>query len=362
MLFEDIIKELNDIDINNKEKIKILINYINIDDNNFNNWVENIFSDKINQFDMEKLPYLIDELYKTTDKYYFMLCCMLIESTCDKLPFLTNLENYPIFAAKFEMLIHTLVDVYDRVDNGIANCMALIIVNKDPEFTKFDDELKSILINATKRKLTGILNYLKEGNINPNVYYDLEIIVDLACYLKNKEISSIINEIDKVRNNNDADIYIMKYKIINNIDISKDKLELFKNNQEKLFLVYGIFEKLGANEKYMADITQEQLAKSNMIRWLAYPTELSSIPDKIELLGEFTFNDYKCFAYSFSKDNFKISGNLLGISGGFPVDKVTTKTSGYTFSKFEVVSDDWEKQATELAQFICDAWLDRNSS
>ena len=43
MLFEDIIKELNDIDINNKEKIKILINYINIDDNNFNNWVENIF-------------------------------------------------------------------------------------------------------------------------------------------------------------------------------------------------------------------------------------------------------------------------------------------------------------------------------
>ena len=42
-----------------------------------------------------------------------------------------------------------------------------------------------------------------------------------------------------------------------------------------------------------------------MIRWLKCPTELGGIPDKIELLGEFTYNNTKCFAYKFSKSNFK---------------------------------------------------------
>lgn len=33
---------------------------------------------------MNKLPYLIDELYKTNDKIKFMLYCMLLEASCDK--------------------------------------------------------------------------------------------------------------------------------------------------------------------------------------------------------------------------------------------------------------------------------------
>ena len=112
-------------------------------------------------------------------------------------------------------------------------------------------------------------------------------------------------------------------------------------------------EEFNVQDKYLSDVSQEKLAIVDMKRWLCYPTELGSEPDMIELLGEFIFNEQKCFAYKFKKEGFSIEGELLGISGGYPINKVSAKASGYTFSKFEKVSDEnWQQQAFELATFI----------
>ena len=359
MDFSKLIERVNVINPDDKNSIIDIVNNIDINEDNFDQWVDSIFSDKINLFDMGKLPYIIDELYKTNDKLKFMLCCMLLESTCDKLDFITNLEKYPLFVAKFEVLVNTLTTVYEHVDNGIANCVSLIIINNDPKFNYFDDDMKDRIINATKRKLKDILNYLKKQNINSLVYEDLEVIVDMSCYLNDKEISNIIDEIDHLGKNENADIFIMKYKIINNMKISDKKLKMLKQDSERLWLLYSIMEELNINNVYLNDVSQESIAKSNMIKWLKYPTELGGNPDKIELLGEFIYNNTKCFAYKFSKNNFKISGDLLGVSGGFPLDKISSITSGYTFSKFENVSDDWEKQSNELVEFIINCWKNR---
>ncbi len=359
MDFSKLIERVNVINPDDKNSIIDIVNNIDINEDNFDQWVDSIFSDKINLFDMGKLPYIIDELYKTNDKLKFMLCCMLLESTCDKLDFITNLEKYPLFVAKFEVLVNTLTTVYEHVDNGIANCVSLIIINNDPKFNYFDDDMKDRIINATKRKLKDILNYLKKQNINSLVYEDLEVIVDMSCYLNDKEISNIIDEIDHLGKNENADIFIMKYKIINNMKISDKKLKMLKQDSERLWLLYSIMEELNINNVYLNDVSQESIAKSNMIKWLKYPTELGGNPDKIELLGEFIYNNTKCFAYKFSKNNFKISGDLLGVSGGFPLDKISSITSGYTFSKFENVSDDWEKQSNELVEFIVNCWKTR---
>lgn len=359
MDFSKLIERVNVINPDDKNSIIDIVNNIDINEDNFDQWVDSIFSDKINLFDMGKLPYIIDELYKTNDKLKFMLCCILLESTCDKLDFITNLEKYPLFVAKFEVLVNTLTTVYEHVDNGIANCVSLIIINNDPKFNYFDDDMKDRIINATKRKLKDILNYLKKQNINSLVYEDLEVIVDMSCYLNDKEISNIIDEIDHLGKNENADIFIMKYKIINNMKISDKKLKMLKQDSERLWLLYSIMEELNINNVYLNDVSQESIAKSNMIKWLKYPTELGGNPDKIELLGEFIYNNTKCFAYKFSKNNFKISGDLLGVSGGFPLDKISSITSGYTFSKFENVSDDWEKQSNELVEFIVNCWKTR---
>ena len=362
MDFLGLIDKVNNFNLNDKNEMYKIVEQIDINENNFNQWVDNIFSDNVKSFDMGKLPYLIDELYQTNDRLKFMLCCMLLESTCDKLNFVTNLENYPVFEAKFQEILNTLVTVYERVDNGIANCMTLIALNNDPEFKYFSDELKSRLVEASKRKLNGILNYLKTQNINPVVYDDLEVIVDLCCYLKNQDISRIIDEIDNLGDNSTADIFIIKYKIINNLNVSNSKIERLKNDNVNLNTLYGITEKLGVNNTYLGDVTQEQIALSNMIRWLRYPTELNGIPDKIELLGEFVINNTKCYAYKFSKNDFSVKGDLLGVSGGYPLDKVSASSTGYTFSKFEQVTANWEQQAKEIVNMIIEYWKQRENN
>lgn len=354
MNFLELVEKTNELDVNSKQEITNIVNNIAIDEKNFDEWLNNIFSDKINLFDMSKLPYIIDELYRSNDKFYFMLCRMLLESTCDKLKFITNLENYPLYAAKFETIKKTLVSVYEYVYNDVATCMALIILNNDPEFKRFDEELKERLINATVKKLDEIINYIKNNTnkINPLVYDDLEIIIDLACYLKSQEINKRVDEIDNLLTDNKMDIFIIKYKIINNLTPIESKIDRIKKDEENLITLYRIMEKLKVNNKYLSDVTQEMIAKSDMIKWLIYPTELGSKPDKIELLGNFIFNDTKCFAFSFSKENFKENSTLLGISGGYPIDNISSNTCGYTFSKFDKLSDNWKNQALELATFI----------
>lgn len=363
MNFLELIEKTNNLDVKNKNEITNIVNSINITEKNFNEWIENIFSEsgKIDSFNMSKLPYIVDELYKSNDKLLFMLGCMLLEATCDKLEFITNLEDYPLFKAKFEMLLNTLVRVYELVDNGIANCMALIILNNDAEFTLFNDALTERLTRATIRKLNDIINYIKNNGktINPMVFEDLEVIIDLACYLKNQEISKLISEIDNLITNNITDIFIIKYSIINNLNIKEDKIARIKNDEENLITLYNVMEKLKANDKYLSDVSQEMIAKSDMIRWLCYPTELGSKPDKIELLGSFIFNNSKCFAFSFSKESFRIKGTLIGVSGGYPIDHISSVTCGYTFSKFDVLSEDWNTQAIELVSFISDYWKNR---
>ena len=359
----ELIEKTNNLDVQNKNEIVNIINNIDITERNFNEWIDNIFSDngKVDSFNMSKLPYIIDELYKSDNKLLFMLGCMLLESTCDKLEFITNLENYPLFKAKFETLENTLVSVYEYVDNGIANCMALIILNNDPKFSLFNDELKERLTKATIRKLNDIVNYIKsnENDINPIVFESIEVIIDLACYLKNQEISKLVSEIDNLISNNKSDIFIIKYSIINNLNFKEAKINKIKNDEENLITLYSVMEELNVNNKYLSDVSQEMVAKSDMIRWLSYPTELGSKPDKIELLGSFVFNDTKCFAFSFSKENFSIKGTLIGVSGGYPMDYVSSVTCGYTFSKFEVLSEDWNAQALELVNFISDYWKNR---
>ena len=71
---------------------------------------------------------------------------------------------------------------------------------------------------------------------------------------------------------------------------------------------------------------------------------------------EFMYKNTKCFAYKFSKKDFQVKGDMLGVVGGYPIDKVSSISSGYTFSKFEKVEDDWKKQANDLVKFISGYW------
>lgn len=361
MNFEEFKEELKSLNVDSKKSVEMFVENINVNESNFEYWIDNIFSDKINELELNKLPYVIDCLFTTNDKLKFMLCCMLIESTCESLPFITNLENYPVYRAKYKVLKNTLVTVYERVDNGIANCMELIMLNNDPKFEMFSEEEKYRLIQATKRKLNDILTYLeKNEDVNEAVYNVLELIIDLATYLNDYDIESLINRISNYKMNFSCKLFIMKYKIINNLEIESGKIEELLKSKKELERVVNLFEKNNMLDKLpLNNITQEEIAKSNMIKWLEYPTELGKIPDEIELIGKFEFNNHMYYAYKFKSNDFIVKDFMLGIAGGYEKDKITSITTGCTFSKFEVLKDNYIQQAIELVEFIYSYWSNK---
>ena len=60
------------------------------------------------------------------------------------------------------------------------------------------------------------------------------------------------------------------------------------------------------------------------------------------------------YEYKFTsvKDEFKDRGYMIGISGGFPKDKITTANTGDTFSKFERIEEDYKEQVIEILKLL----------
>ena len=352
-MLEKLNKQLEEININNREELDKFVDGIDIVEDNYNEWIEDLVSDKINILDMNKLPYLIDRLYICNDKYRFLLCCILLERTYDKLPFVTNLENYPLFKKKFEILKYPIMKIYSSVDNGIANCMALIILNNDPKFELFTDKEKDDLSKITIRKLKCIIDYLKDNSdIDNRVYNDIEVIVDLAVYLENNEINKLIDDLSKFALDYQSKLFILKYRIVNNMNIYNMIDEMLTNKDKISHLVY-ILERIDAINLLPLDkISEEDIARSNMIDWLKYPQELGKKPDSIEFLDKFEYDGYDFYVYKFKSNDFRIKDYMLGISGGYLKNKKTAIDNGFTFSKFELVEDDYIKQAKDIIDMI----------
>ena len=361
MMFEELKEKIDKLNCESNEALTEFEKNLNLTVEKFDELIQDLFSEKINNLDMNKVPYVIDKLYQSNDKLNFMLCCVLIEATCFDLPFITNLENYPLFEAKYEVLKNTLITVYENVDNGIANCMSLIILNNDPIFKLLEPEEKQKMINATKLKLKDIIAYLKNTEeINEIVYNDLEIIIDLACHMKDSEIDGQIEELLLLPLNFSCRLFIAKYKLINKKCIKEEEIENLINDRTEIDRVVSIFEKNEGIEQ-LADyqINQEEIAKANMINWLKYPTELGQEPDEIQLLGNIEIDNEIVYIYKFKSEIFKDKGEMIGISGAYQKNKITSITSGLTFSKFETVEGDFIKQGKELAEFIMEAWKNR---
>lgn len=96
--------------------------------------------------------------------------------------------------------------------------------------------------------------------------------------------------------------------------------------------------------------TQEALAESCMVDWLCFPTELARVPDEIQLMKVFTFEnedgvfDYFIFRFRSDNSDWKQSGWMAGVAGPFPKrDEPTTEDRGGTFSSFE----SWESRTPE---------------
>lgn len=365
---ENLKKKINN--SKDQKEIQEIISSWEIDEKEYEKWMSN-FSEKtmkefekcILEFDMNKMPYMLESLYKENDKIKFSLFCMILEITFDKLPFITNLENIPIFKAKFEAFANTLAYVVKYASDGIADCMYLILLNSDPTGSLLTQEEKENIIQSVNDKLEYISSLLKEGKeLEESIYMSLEIILDVACHINDKQTLELIKKIDKLKINQSSRVFLIKAQAVNNIQIDMTKLQELIDDYNYTYKIVQVLEnidKLSVIPK--GSVTQEMIAKSLMIDWLIYPTELGEAPEKIELVDTLEKENIVYYIYKFTARSGKLKehGEMIGLAGGFEKDKITSINTGNTFSTFETIQKDYRKQAEGIINLISEHWKKR---
>ena len=336
-----------------QEEMDVAMSNLELKDEHINELIEKIF-DNQNSFNNDHLPFAIESLYKSNDKGKFMLSCVLLEATLEYLPYITRLENVPIFKAKLEFFYPTINAVFARTFNGIADCLAEIILNNDPSLSLASDEDRAGILKSLNNKLELLYNYFNENeHVDDAIYFSLEILLDLATYLNDVDTLNWLDKLSVSRINVSSKIFLTKALLVNNMVVSDQLIdELVKEEAYRFASVLSRINRLDVIEN--KDIVQEDIARSKMINWLMYPTELGDTLKDIVFVDKFEMDDMDYFIYKFTSTNdyFADKGYMLGVTGGYEKGKLSVDDCGHTFSKFEPIQDDYVEQAKEIVLMI----------
>ena len=188
MNFKQFTEIVNTTEINN---LYNSIKEFEVSDSEIDNWIDDVF-EHANEIDINKMPYVLDSLYRADDKFMFMSFCMLFEVTFQDLPFITRLEDIPIYEEKYKIFIDTLLIVFEKSYDGIVDCLSAIILNNDPKGELLSKEQYDLLVQ------TIMLN---------SDFNDIDKIDKLKCliYLNGSLNEKEIENIDKEFGLNEED-------------------------------------------------------------------------------------------------------------------------------------------------------------
>ena len=240
------------------------------------------------------------------------------ENAVDKL-----FEQETIYPAFVEQLLNThkrLTDEYQK-----CRLYAGMIHYKD-KVAALTDECKAIFGDYIASEMARYL----DGAPTEQILDNLELIADVA---KNVPTDALIRQMYAVMElgRGDINFYAMDSLLSLGREVPADVVAALANTLTYADMTYHSLKQHGKESAFPAELaTEEYLAKSDLVHWLTYPTELGKEPDEIEYLGKVKAKgeNYHIFRYKSDSDNLgdELKGKwLLGWSGD----------EGGTFSQFD---------------------------
>lgn len=172
----------------------------------------------------------------------------------------------------FEGLVHFQKDM-GKLDSGAEAAMAKYIV-------------------AELRRLMAL------GG--EDAWNTLELIADVAKYFAadNADVVAALQELLQLGRNH-INSYAVDTLCGMGVEIPQPVIESLARDLEYANMTYHILQRQGKAHLFPAECaTEEYLAKSDLVRWLTFPTELGKAPDAIEYIGK--------VKYLFKKEVFHV--------------------------------------------------------
>ena len=342
----------------NEELMKIIDEW-EIDETAFNQIIEDVFSGELT-VNLEKLPFLLVGFAQSTDIYKFSIFCMLLETYFAELPYLGPAINY-IYQEKYEHMLNTVAHVSQLAQSWLAYDLYILVLQRDPKGELFSEEERAVFMAGVEEKMQFWMEHCKRHILDEEENAKLAIIIDIATYYNNEAIIKMVTEFTESDHIDDnTKIFVAKMALVNNIETDLSFIQHIASSDvlvDPLVRSFAKIDKMALLAEY--DITQEKIARSCFYHWLLYPTELGEEPKTLEFLDSFEQDGYRFYIYKFTsdKENLKERGEMLGLCGGYLVQKELCAThSGMIYSNFESVEKEYMKQAQKIMEQISNYW------
>ena len=169
--------------------------------------------------------------------------------------------------------------------------------------------------------------------LDDTIVNNLEFACDVSKYFINNTIISLLNDILKLEKNN-VNYYAVATLLSAGHSVPANVIISLANDMVYADMTYSILKQHGLQSLFPTELsTPEYLAKSDLVHWLTYPTELGKQPDQIEFLGKVKKKEeYYVFRYMSDSDNLEDDLKNKWLIGW-------SNDEGGTFSNFDLYSD-----------------------
>lgn len=214
------------------------------------------------------------------------------------------------------------------------------------------DEAKAVLARYAVSELRRYAEERADGSITKDGYGNLEFLCDATRYLMTKdpldtELAELIAALFEVEDPT-IHFYALSTLLAVGYKVSDAVIAALAGNIEYADKTYHVLEQYRMTERFPVQYRDPvYLATSDLVQWLAYPTELGKQPDAIEYLGETKKKGevFRVFRYRSDSDNLgdDLEGVwLIGWSG----------SDGGTFSNFDRYADYEQKTPEKTVKYI----------
>lgn len=254
----------------------------------------------------------------------------VLENSVDKMFELAKIEK-----ADAEAVLSIAKPIKDDYQRGML--FQGLLEHKD-KIKNMSSDAKSAIAEFTESELERLLS---EKDLSDDAVNIIEFAADVSKYFITGKILDMLEKAMGVVENQ-VKYFILETLLDNNRQVSADAIKEIAGDLSYANLLKNVLVKYGKVNLFPKEYdTPEYLAKSDLVHWLCYPTELNQKPDEIELLGKATVKkeDYFIFKYKSDSDNLTDELQnvwLIGWSG----------SQGSTFSEFDKLSD-FEKNTPE---------------
>jgi len=212
------------------------------------------------------------------------------------------------------------------------------LVHYSKDISKLDSGAKQVMTDYIAAELDRLSDCGGEDAWNT-----LELMADISKHFGDERVRDALTRVLRLGRSH-INVYAMDTLLSLGAEVPRPVIESLARDLEFADLTYSMLSQHGKTALFPAELaTEEYLAKSDLVHWLTFPTELGQKPDEIEYIGKIrrlfkkeVFHVFKFRSDSQTLEEARQNKWLVGWSSN----------KGGTFSNFDELAP-YERETVE---------------